>query len=161
LVRDAIEQDWPAIWPFFHSIVAAGETFGYDRDLSDAQARAIWFSAPPSRTTVAVDAAGVVLGSAHMHANHGGPAAHIASASFMVDPSYEGRGVGRALLEDVLRWAAHAGYRGMQFNGVAATNDRAIALYRSAGFEILGTVPEGFAHPRHGFVGLHIMYRAL
>jgi hypothetical protein len=29
------------------------------------------------------------------------------------------------------------------------------------GFRILGTVPEGFDHPRVGLVGLHIMYREL
>ena len=49
----------------------------------------------------------------------------------------------------------------MQFNAVVETNTRAVALWRSLGFRILATVPEGFRHPRHGFVGLHIMYRSL
>ncbi|MBA3280435.1 MAG: hypothetical protein H0U22_17350 [Geodermatophilaceae bacterium] len=42
--------------------------------------------APPGRTVGAVDDERNVLGTAKMHANHGGPAAHAATASFMVDP---------------------------------------------------------------------------
>ena len=30
---------------------------------------------------------------------------------------------------------------------------------RALGFEILATVPEAFAHARHGLVGLHVMYQ--
>jgi len=32
---------------------------------------------------------------------------------------------------------------------------------RSLGFEILATVPEAFDHPRHGLVGLQLMYQHL
>jgi hypothetical protein len=32
-----------------------------------------------------------------------------------------------------------------------------VALWRALGFEILATIPEGFRHPVHGFVGLHVM----
>lgn len=49
----------------------------------------------------------------------------------------------------------------MQFNAVAASNLRAVGLYESLGFEIVGTVPEGFRHPEEGYVGLHVMYRRL
>ena len=96
-----------------------------------------------------------------MNPNQMGNAAHVASASFMVDPEHSGRGVGRALCEEALRWAASAGFRGMQFNAVVASNTRAVGLYESLGFQVVGTVPEGFLHPRLGYVGLHIMYRAL
>jgi GNAT superfamily N-acetyltransferase len=96
-----------------------------------------------------------------MNPNHMGPASHIASASFMVDPEHAGRGIGRALGEHVLDWARAEGYRGMQFNAVVETNTRAVALWRSLGFEVLGTIPEGFHHPAKGYVGLHIMYRRI
>jgi ribosomal protein S18 acetylase RimI-like enzyme len=49
----------------------------------------------------------------------------------------------------------------MQFNAVVATNHAAIDLYQRLGFTIVGTVPGAFAHPTHGRVGLHIMYREL
>ena len=163
LIRDATAGDWPAIWPFMRRIVEAGETFSWDRDLSEERARAFWLHEPPGRgrTVVAVDPAGTIVGTAETHPNHGGPAAHVASAGFMVDPGHGGRGVGRALCEHVLDQARADGYRAMQFNAVVETNTRAVALWRSLGFEVLATVPEAFNHPVAGYVGLHIMYRRL
>ena len=78
-----------------------------------------------------------------------------------MDPAHAGRGVGRALCEDSLAWARTAGFRAMVFNAVVATNVRAVRLYESLGFTVLGTVPEGFHHPVQGYVGLHLMHRAL
>jgi hypothetical protein len=49
----------------------------------------------------------------------------------------------------------------MQFNAVVETNARAVALWRSLGFDVLATVPEAFDHPEHGLVGLHVMFRRL
>jgi L-amino acid N-acyltransferase YncA len=160
-IRDATAQDWPAIWRFRREIAAAGETFTLDRDIGEHEARAMWMLEPPGRTVVAVDGDGTVLGSAKMNPNQKGPGAHIASASYMVDPAHGGRGVGRALGEETLAWARREGYRAMQFNAVVETNARAVALWRSLGFEVLGTLPEGFHHPTQGYVGLHIMHRRL
>jgi L-amino acid N-acyltransferase YncA len=162
-IRDARADDWPAIWPILRRIVAAGETYTLPRDLDAALARRIWLLEPPDRTVVAVDDDDdqTVLGSAKMNRNHLGPASHIAGASFIVAPEHSGRGVGRAMGEHVVDWARAAGYRAMQFNAVVETNTRAVGLWRSLGFEIIGTLPEGFAHPEHGYVGLHIMHRHL
>ena len=160
VIREATAGDWRAIWPFLHTIVAAGDTFTWDRDVSEARAREMWMREPPGRTVVAVEG-DTVLGTANMHPNHMGPASHIASASFMVDPAHERRGVGRALGEHVVDWARAEGYRAMQFNAVVETNARAVALWRSLGFDVVATLPEGFDHPAHGYVGLHIMYRLL
>jgi GNAT superfamily N-acetyltransferase len=79
----------------------------------------------------------------------------------MVDPAHHGRGVGRALGEYAVEWARSAGYRSMQFNAVVETNTAAVALWEALGFRVLTTVPEAFDHPRHGLVGLHVMYREL
>jgi GNAT superfamily N-acetyltransferase len=159
-VRAATAADWPAIWRFMRVIVAAGETFSWDQTISEDEARAIWMGPPPKLTFVAVDG-GAVVGSAVMGPNHGGPASHVSTASFMVDPAFSGRGAGRALGERVLAQARDDGYRAMQFNAVVESNTRAVALWRSLGFEVLTTVPEAFDHPTFGLVGLHIMYRRL
>jgi L-amino acid N-acyltransferase YncA len=161
-IRDATAADWPAIWPIFRRIVAAGETYSYDRDMGEETARRTWMVDPPGRVSVAQDgAAGAVLGSASMYPNRGGPGSHVASASFMVDPERSGRGVGRALGEEMIAWASGSGFRAIQFNAVVESNAPAVALWRSLGFEVIGTVPAAFAHPRHGDVGLHVMHRFL
>lgn len=159
LIREATADDWPRIWPFWHRIVAAGETYTWDPDTSKEEARTLWMN-PAKRVFVVEDDTGAVVASAYLTPNYGGPAARVANAGFMVDPGHAGRGVGRALAEHVLATAKADGYRGMVFNSVVETNP-AVGLWTSLGFTVLGTVPDAFDHPRHGRVGLHIMYRAL
>ncbi|MCL8009971.1 GNAT family N-acetyltransferase [Streptomyces sp. AS02] len=159
LIREAAAEDWPRIWSFWHRIVTAGETYTWDPDTPEDAARALWMN-PAKRVYVVEDDAGVVVASAYLTPNYGGPAARIANAGFMVDPDQGGRGLGRALAEHVLAEARKGGYRGMVFNAVVETNP-AVRLWTSFGFTILGTVPDAFDHPRHGRVGLHIMYREL
>ena len=161
LIRTAVDEDWPAIWPFFHQIVAAGDTYAYDPAMTEPEGRATWMLGAPGRTVVAVEDAGTVLGSAKVGPNKDGPGAHIATASFMVDPSAGGRGIGRALVLFALDWAAEQAFTGMQFNAVAASNTRAVALWQSVGLQIMTTIPGGFRHPQQGDVGLHIMFKAL
>ena len=79
----------------------------------------------------------------------------------MVDPDGRSRGVGRALGVRALEWAKEAGFRSMQFNAVVETNVAAVALWKSLGFEVIGTVPEAFDHRTGGLVGMHVMYRTL
>ncbi|MFI6825100.1 GNAT family N-acetyltransferase [Micromonospora sp. NPDC050187] len=161
LIRDATPGDWPQIWPFLREIVAAGETYTWPRDVTEEQARPLWMPPPPARTVVAVDPNGTVLGSAKLLPNQGGPGTHVANASFMVAPAAAGRGVGRALGAHVLDLARAEGYRGMQFNAVVATNTRAVGLWRSLGFEVVGRVPEGFRLPDGRYVDLLVMYQRL
>ena len=160
MIRTATDQDWPAIWPFFAETVAAGETYAYPLDLTLETGRDLWMADPPGATVVLEDG-GELLGSARMGPNRPGRGDHIGTASFMVAPEARGRGVGRALGEYVVQWHRDAGYRGIQFNAVVETNTAAVRLWRSLGFEIVGTVPGAFRSPTHGYVGLHVMYLSL
>ena len=160
-IREAEPADWAAIWPFMREIVRARDTYAYSPEMGEDEAREMWMVGPPGRTTVAVGADGTILGTASMYANRPGPGSHVASASFKVDPSRWAKGVGRALGEDMIAWAERAGFRAIQFNAVVESNERAVGLWQSLGFEIVGTVPEAFDHPEHGLVGLHVMYRRL
>ena len=159
-IREATAADWPAIEPIFRAVVNAGETYAYPEDLTSRQAQALWLEPSPGWALVAlVD--GAVVGTAKAGPNRPGRGAHVGTASFMVAPGSSGRGTGRALGERVLARLAAEGYRAVQFNAVVETNTRAVALWRSLGFGVVGTVPEAFDHPVHGLVGLHVMHRRL
>ena len=159
-VRDAVADDWPAIWSIVRAVISSGETYCWPRETTEEAARAWWMQKPGGRVFVAEED-GAFLGTAEMHPNQPAAGSHVANAGFMVAPGAEGRGVGRALATHVLAAAAKDGYRAMQFNAVVETNRSAVRLWESLGFRIIGTVPEAFAHPVHGLVGLHIMYRPL
>ena len=160
VIRTAQESDWPRIYPVFSAIVAAGRTYAFPADLALDEARPWWMTDLPGRTVVAEDG-DALLGSAKMGPNRPGRGAHIATASFMVDPGHHGQGVGRALGEHVVDWARVAGYHAIQFNAVVETNRAAVHLWQALGFEILTTVPEAFDDPEHGLVGLHVMFLRL
>jgi L-amino acid N-acyltransferase YncA len=161
MIRKAVAEDWPAIYPIYAPIMAEGKTFVFPRMLTLDEARPWWMEEPPGQTVVAVAGDGTIIGSAKMGANRAGPGAHIATASFIVDAACQGQGTGRALGEYVLDWARAEGFRGIQFNAVVEVNHAAVHLWRSLGFGIIGTVPEAFDHPEHGLVGLHVMYQKL
>jgi ribosomal protein S18 acetylase RimI-like enzyme len=156
-IREFRNPDWPQVWAIIREVLAEGDTYAYDPDLTEDEARAMWVERPPGRTVVAGDG-DRLLGTAKMGPNRPGPGSHVSTASFMVAADARGRGLGRALCEDALRWARAAGYAGMQFNAVAETNVGAVAIYERLGFTIIGTVPGAFEHPAKGRVGLHVMY---
>ncbi|MGZ5389422.1 MAG: N-acetyltransferase family protein [Aeromicrobium sp.] len=160
-IRDAVDEDWPKIWPIVLATVRTGETYAWNPDGGEEAAQSWWMRPERGRTFVAVEDDGNVLGTAKSGPNQGGGGSHVGTASFMVGADHGGRGVGRALAEHVLDEARADGFRSMQFNAVVETNVHAVRLWQSLGFEILTTIPEGFRHPTEGYVGLHVMWRSL
>jgi GNAT superfamily N-acetyltransferase len=159
-IRSASAIDWPTLWPFVKAVVDAGETYAWRPTPSSDEMQELWLEPAPWHVVVA-ELDGELVGTAKVGPNRPGRGAHVATASFMVDPGHQGRGLGRALGEYIVGWARDAGYLGMQFNAVVATNTGALALWKSLGFEVIGTVPKAFDHPHLGLVDLRVMYRAL
>lgn len=158
LIRSATSADWPAIWPFFLAIVTDGESYTFPDDITEAEAEADWMG---HERVLVLEHEGRVAATAVLGPNKPGRGSHVANASFMIDPAFAGRGIGRHLGEHVLELARSGGYRSMQFNAVVETNVAAVRLWQSLGFTIVGTVPEAFDSRRHGLVGLHVMHRPL
>lgn len=157
-IRQITAEDWASVWPIVRDVVRAGDTYTYDPGMSEEDARATWVERAPGLTVVAESPGEGIAGTAKMGPNKAGPGAHIATASFMVAAESRGRGVGAALCRFAIDWAKTRGYAGIQFNAVAESNTAAVTVYRRLGFQIVGTVPRAFEHPRLGRVGLHIMY---
>ena len=159
-VRLASEDDWAGIWPIWRRVVATGDAYVWRPDTPEHEARAQWMLPPPAEVWVAEED-GRIVATALLQPNKTGLGDHVANAGFMVDPSVAGRGIGRRLAEAVLDRARAAGYQAMQFNAVVATNERAVRLWRSLGFEEVGRVPGGFRHATDGAVDLLLMHRRL
>ena len=160
-IRTARDSDVDSLWEIIREIAATAETMPMPREPEQAEALNGWMTPPPGRVVVAADSSDTVLGTANMHANRPAQGSHIASGSIMVAQPARGRGVGRALVRDMIDWAGRTGFAAIQFNAVVETNAPAVGLYRSEGFTIIGTAPGAFVHPRLGEVGLHIMWRQL
>jgi L-amino acid N-acyltransferase YncA len=159
VLRRATDADWPAIWSIFRAVIATGDTYPYDPDMAEADARRTWIG--PGLATYVAERGGDIVGTYVLKPNQAALGAHVANAGYMVRPGTFGRGIGTKMGEHSLDEARAAGYRGMQFNAVVSTNERAVALWRRLGFQVIGTVPEGFRHRERGYVDLLIMYRRL
>ena len=59
-IREATVKDFDQIWPIFHVIVTAGETYAYARDMTKEQALNIWITMPEK--TYVIEEEGIVLG---------------------------------------------------------------------------------------------------
>ena len=149
-VRSLQEADWPQVHALVVEVATEGRTYAMDVPADVAATRAFWSG---ELLAVAVDGE-TVLGAAKAGPNRPAAGAHVGTASFMVGAAARGRGVGRALGHHVVGWHRSAGFRAIQFNAVVSTNTAAVRLWRSLGFEVVGTVPGAFALPaEHGTDG--------
>jgi L-amino acid N-acyltransferase YncA len=158
-VRPATDQDRDAIWQILEPVIRAGETYPLSRDLDRNSALAYWFGHP--HTVFVAETDGRIVGTYFIQPNQAGGGSHVANCGYVTATNETGRGVARAMCAHSLEEALRCGYRAMQFNFVVSTNERAVRLWQSFGFEIVGRVPEAFAHPAAGFVDALIMYRRL
>jgi ribosomal protein S18 acetylase RimI-like enzyme len=162
-VRLAQARDDDAIWAIIGPTIRSGETYVLPRDMSRAAALSYWRSPGHEVFVAEQDGEGVsvVLGTYYMRANQQGGGSHVANCGYMTAPEATGRGVARAMCAHSLEHARARGFRAMQFNFVVSSNARAVALWQSFGFEIVGRLAEAFAHPQLGLVDALVMYRKL
>ncbi len=158
-IRKAIETDKPEIWEIIKFVIAAGDSFTLPPDAPREEMLADWLSAE-KHTFVAV-ADGKVVATFYIKPNQPGPGSHIANGSYMVAPEARGMGIGRKIGEFSIAEAARLGFHAMQFNFVVKSNEKAVRLWQSLGFEIIGEIPEAFQHAENGLTSALIMYRKI
>jgi L-amino acid N-acyltransferase YncA/8-oxo-dGTP pyrophosphatase MutT (NUDIX family) len=158
-IRPALAADAGAIWRIFQPVVAAGDSYVFAADTTRADAESYFLG--PGVPTFVADVDGRVEGFYKVIPNCRDRGAHVANASFMVDPASAGRGIGRALGRHCLQEARDRGYVAMQFNFVVSTNARAVALWQSLGFAVVATLPGAFRHRDLGLVDALVMFRRL
>lgn len=158
-IREATVQDFEGIWPIFHEIVSAGETYAYDPQTTKEDAFDIWMTQP--HKTFVVEEAGVVLGTYYLKRNQPGLGDHVCNCGYMVPARARGRGLATAMCEHSQEMAVRLGYKAMQFNLVVSTNRGAIRLWERLGFKTVGRLQKAFRHSTEGLVDALVMYKWL
>ena len=140
-------------------IIRASETYTLPRDMDKSSALAYWLSTR-HEVFVAEDN-GTIVGTYFLQANQQGGGGHVANCGYITAVTATGRGVARSMCEHSLGRARERGFRAMQFNFVVSTNERAVRLWQSFDFQIVGRLPNAFLHPTLSYVDAYVMYREL
>jgi ribosomal protein S18 acetylase RimI-like enzyme len=159
MIRPATHADADAIWSIIEPTIRAAETYALPPDMSKADALSYWMGS--DRETFVAEDDGRIVGTYFLRPNQGGGGDHVANCGYMTDARAAGRGIARCMCEHSIAHARSRGYRAMQFNFVVSTNERAVRLWQSLGFEVVGRLPLAFRHPSHGYVDALVMFRAL
>lgn len=158
-IRAARPDDAPHVWRVIGPTIRAGETLALNRDMTEADATAYWLG--QDRETFVAEIDGEIVGTYYIRPNQQGPGGHVCNCGYVTSAAARGRGVARAMAEHSLEHARARGYRAMQFNFVISSNERAVRLWESLGFSVVGRIPGAFDHPTLGYVDAFVMFKAL
>jgi ribosomal protein S18 acetylase RimI-like enzyme len=159
LVREATANDADAIWKILEPVIRGGDTYTLPEDMNREDALAYWNS--PGHEVFVAEENGEILGTYYLRANQEGGGAQVANCGYISAAWATGRGVARTMCQHSLQRAKERGFLAMQFNFVVSSNERAMRLWQSMGFEIVGRLPGAFKHPKLGLVDALVMYRHL
>jgi L-amino acid N-acyltransferase YncA len=135
VLRELRQDDWPAVRAIYQQGIAGGQaTFE-----TEAPAWAAWDrSHLDGHRLVAVHEGEVVGWAALSPVSERCVYEGVAEDSVYVADSAQGRGVGRALLEELVRRAESDGVWTIQA-GIFPENESSIALHERCGFRVVGT----------------------
>ncbi|MCD9189350.1 MAG: GNAT family N-acetyltransferase [Pyrinomonadaceae bacterium] len=158
-IRKATENDKNEVWEIIKEVLASGDTYTFAPDSPKEKMLAFWFS-PDKKTYVGVWE-NEIVGTFFIKENQPDLGAHVANAGYMVSSRAKGKGIGRKMAEFSFEEARKDGFKAMQFNFVVKSNENAVGLWKSLGFEVIGEIPEAFQHKELGLTNALIMYRKL
>ena len=139
IIREATESDAAAILDIQRDVVTELEYLitapeEFNKTLEEQQEWIHKILQSERETIVAAEADGTVVGWIAFQTSPRSRLAHTGSIGMMIEPSYRNRGIGKALIVNVLDWAAENPLIEKVCLGVLSTNERAIRLYESLGF---------------------------
>jgi ribosomal protein S18 acetylase RimI-like enzyme len=156
-IRPATAADADAIWAIIAPIIRAGEVFALPRDMLRDDAIAYWMGG--DHIAFVAQENGAIIATHYIRPNQLGGGGHVANAGYATAELASGKGVARAMCAHSLDEARARGFRAMQFNFVVSSNVRAVALWKSMGFEEAARLRGAFEHPSLGFVDALVMWR--
>ena len=152
------QAEVPQLTTIWNDILADGLEFARETPFSESEF-SVFLAKQTAVTCIYLD--GSLVGFYILHPNDEGRRAHIANASFAMDKAFRGKGLGKQLVAHCLEEAREKRFKGIQFNAVVADNYSAIHIYQSLGFQLIGSVPDGFRSKDGSFHDLLIMYHVL
>lgn len=159
IIRLANQTDHEAVWHIISNVISTGNTYVFAPDSSKEKMLNYWF-AEDKRTYVAEENS-EILGTFYLKENQMDLGSHIVNAGYMVSQNARGKGIGEQMATFSMDEARRLGYRGMQYNLVVCTNEKAVKLWLKLGFKIIGEIPEAYKHSSLGYVNGYIMYQKL
>ncbi|MDX1950499.1 MAG: GNAT family N-acetyltransferase [Rickettsiales bacterium] len=157
-IRPFKPSDSEAIWQIFSEVIKSGETYVFTTETTKEEA-IDYFTSPKNKCFIA-EFDNKIAGFYAIRKNRVGLGDHIGNASYMISPYFQGKGIGKALGKHSIEQAKKDGFSAMQFNFVVSTNLPAVNLWKSLGFNIIGTIPKAFRHSKLGLVDAYIMHLA-
>ncbi len=128
-------EDWPAVARIFEQGIATGNAT-FERAAPSWEQ---WSAARcPEPRLVACDASDVIGWAALTPTSTRAVYRGVGAVSIYVDAAYARRGIGRALLGELISASERAGFWTLQA-GIFPENVASIALHESCGFRLLGT----------------------
>ena len=158
-IRPSIITDHSSVLHIAKATICDGTTFIFDEKTTDQELMEYWFG--PKVMLYVAESDRQIAGFYKLIHNQPGRGAHVANSSFVVAPGFQGHGIGRMIGEHAVQTARDLGFKAMQFNIVISTNEPAVKLWKSLGFQVVGTVPKAFQHSTQGYVDIFVMHRFL
>lgn len=158
-IRPVTSDDEGHIWSIIGPAIRAGDTYALPPDMSEYDALRYWTGS--DRETFVAEKNGRVLGTYYLRVNHAGGGSHVANCGYVTHIEARGLGIARLMCEHSLARARDRGFRAMQFNFVVSSNERAVRLWQSLGFDIVGRLPLAFRLPSGDYVDALVMFRRL
>lgn len=139
-IRTARPEDAPALLQHARGVFAEGEFLLSTLDdfrMTDEH-EAVWVQAnrdDPGNLVIVAENAGRIIGLLNFASEKRRRVRHHGELGMSVNKAWRDRGVGRALLQTLIAWAEQYPVLEKLTLQVFATNTRAIALYKSLGFQ--------------------------